>query len=144
MELRIRARLGAARMVLHETACTASHEVVSRVQAAALSATVETSVLTSEQRADLSVEVLRLEWHGNDATSVLQAIAPVESASVTLQLKRRRVNQAYESLVRYGSEEWWQDMTGPNSQTVKLGLIIMLTIRSVSYTHLPLPTNTAV
>ncbi len=128
MDIRIRARIGAARLVLQETAGTASHEVVSRAQAAALSSTVATSGLNAEERANLSVVVLGLKWHGDDAASVLQTVSPPES-SVAMQLKRRRVNQVYDSIVQYGTEEWWQDMTGLNSQTVKLGLVIMLAIR---------------
>jgi len=84
--------------------------------------------MTAAERADLSVAVLGLKWYGDGATSLLQTLSPPET-SLAMQLKRRRVNQAYESIIRYGTEEWWQDMTGHNAQTVKLGLLIMLTIR---------------
>jgi len=45
MELRIRARLGAARLVLQETAGTATHAAVSRMQATALGALVAAASL---------------------------------------------------------------------------------------------------
>jgi hypothetical protein len=127
MDPNVRARLGAARLVLDEHFGTTSHELVSRTQAAALQSVLSGATLTAEQKADLAVGVLQCKWHGLDATAVMQMLAaPVVGHRLG---SRRRASQCFEAMFQYGTEEFWQDLLAPSVASVKLDLLLQLAVR---------------
>jgi hypothetical protein len=76
MERQIRARLGATRIVLAEVAGQSHHEALSRVQAAAVVASITSQKLPANTVADLATEVLDIKWHPADLQRVLAALSP--------------------------------------------------------------------
>jgi hypothetical protein len=127
MDPNVRARLGAARLVLDEHFGTASHELVSRTQSAAFLSVLSSATLTAEQKADLTVGVLQCKWHGLDSTAVMQMLAaPVVGHRLGL---RRRASQSFEAMFQYGTEGFWQDLLAPSVTSVKLDLLLQLAVR---------------
>ena len=116
MDPNVRARLGAARWVVDEHFGTASHELVSRTQAAALLSVLSSATLTAEQKADLTVGVLQCKRHGLDSTAVMQMLAaPVVGHRLGL---RRRASQSFEAMFQYGTEGFWQDLLAPSGSWI--------------------------
>lgn len=77
MHRALRARLGAARLVLEEHTGHEAHAIVSRVQAAAVCEAVKhCSELSPEARAELVDLVLRMQWHAKDSMPILELLAP--------------------------------------------------------------------
>ncbi len=127
MDPNVRARLGAARWVVDEHFGTASHELVSRTQAAAFLSVLSSATLTADHKADLTIGVLQCKWHGLDATAVMQMLAaPVVGHRLGL---RRRASQSFEAMFQYGTEGFWQDLLAPSVTSVKLDLLLQLAVR---------------
>lgn len=118
----VSARLGAARLVLHEHVGKPTHAGVSKLQLAAMAEVLSEGELSATERADLSNAALACEWHGQDAMAVLTAMVPPESQFV----KRRRVQQSYENIVAYGTCELWDDLVSDVSPAFKLQKILDL------------------
>ena len=118
----VSARLGAARLVLHEHVGKPAHAGVSKLQLAAMAEVLSEGELSATERADLPNAALACEWHGQDAMAVLTAMVPPESQFV----KRSRVQQSYENIVAYGTCELWDDLVSDVSPAFKLQKILDL------------------
>jgi hypothetical protein len=119
---RVSGRLGAARLVLHDHVGKPTHAGVSKLQLAAMVEVLADGILSATERADLSNAALACEWHGQDAMAVLSAMVPTDSQLV----KRRRVQQSYESILAYGTEELWGDLFSEFTPAFKLQKILEL------------------
>jgi hypothetical protein len=119
---RVSSRLGAARLVLHDHVGKPTHAGVSKLQLAAMVEVLSDGILSATERADLSNTALVCEWHGQDAMAVLSAMVPTDSQLV----KRRRVQQSYESILAYGTEELWDDLISEFTPAFKLQKILEL------------------
>ncbi len=104
MDRQLRARLGAAKLVLKDHLGQPTHEAVSSLQRAAVCELLAKAKLSATERADLAQVALGCDWHGHDGRSVLAAFQPREAAAMH-PTKRRRAQQSYEALLQYGTED---------------------------------------
>ena len=123
VEQRIKARLGAARMILVEHKGKPTYESISHLQAAAAVEILKVgnSELSANCRADIAEKIVRVPWAGTDAALVLSALQP----SQQIVPSRRRLQQDYLAISSYGTPAYWTLLTGPDaSSDHKLFLII--------------------
>jgi hypothetical protein len=126
MERQIRARLGAARMVLAEVAGQPHHESISKVQAAAFVASITLQQLPVNTVADLATEVLDIKWHPADLQRVLAALSP---DYVPAPGKRRRAMQSWEALLDYCTESDWETLLASDASSgAKMEMIIRVAV----------------
>ncbi len=122
----IKARLGAARLLLEDHVGTDSHAVVSRTQAAAVCDLIQRSPLTNEFRAEVVDIALKIQWHGHDSSMVLNSLSPPDALPPN---KRRRQQQDYSTLLAFGTQQTWDVlMSDRDSSEVKLEAIIQMAI----------------
>ncbi len=121
---RVSSRLGAARLVLHDHVGKPTHAGVSKLQLTTMVEALSDGILSATERADLSNAALACEWHGQDTMAVLSAMVPTNSQIV----KRRRVQQSYESIVAYGTDELWDDLVSDFTPALKLQKILELSL----------------
>lgn len=127
MERQIRARLGAARIVLEQVAGTATHAAVSQVQAAAVCEVLMSQPTSAELRAGLCSTVVEMKWHGDDAARVLGALSEKGPLPAT---KRRRTAQHYApAVLSYGRQEDQELLASSSgSSDMKLERILQLCV----------------
>ena len=119
----IRARLGTARLILSEHDGRPSHAAISRVQASAIVDLLQRSDLVPSMRADILDVVCQMKWHGDDAKSVLDVLAPQHIAPPSL--KRRRVQQNYLSILQFFTESLWEVLLSTDETSeVKLSMLV--------------------
>jgi len=97
----VRARLGAARVLLERAWGSPTHASVSRIQMAAVVECLRGQKLTAEDAASLLDRVLEIRWTPEDAHSLLAALQPSGPAVVA-----RRSAQDYEAIVQYCTEDF--------------------------------------
>jgi len=97
----VRARLGAARVLLERAWGSPTHASVSRIQMAAVVECLRGQKLTAENAASLLDRVLEIRWTPEDAHSLLAALQPSGPAVVA-----RRSAQDYEAIVQYCTEDF--------------------------------------
>ena len=119
---RVSGRLGAARLVLHDHVGKPTHAGVSKLQLSAMVEVLSDGILSATERADLPNAALSCEWPGEDAMAVLSAMVPTNSHIV----KRRWVQQYYECLFAYGTDELWDDLMSDFTPALKLQKILEL------------------
>ena len=78
MEHVLRARMGAARLVLEGLTGTPNHAPMSKVQANALATALRSNTVSSEKAAELSQELMSINWHKNDGAALLSLLVPAE------------------------------------------------------------------
>ncbi len=126
MERQIRARLGAARMVLAELAGQPHHEALSKVQAAAVVASITSQQLPVNTVADLATEVLDIKWHPADLQRVLAALSPDRAPAPG---KRRKAMQSWEAVLDYCTESDWETLLASDASSgAKMELIIRVAV----------------
>jgi hypothetical protein len=124
----LKARLGAARLVLEEyPKGSPSHKALSKAQSAALVEMLGAAVLTAVERADLANLVVAMSWcEPDDGNSVLAALTPV--TSMLPPGKRRRTQQDFLAFCNFGTEELWSQLLGGAPASAKLGIALQWAI----------------
>ena len=123
----IKARIGAARLLLEEHRGLPTHVQLSKIQSVALVETINKAALTSDDMAAVSTAALRVPWAEHDLTHVLGALTS-ETRSLPAG-KRRRLQQAWTSVHNYFTEAQWCKLMSPDhSSTAKLDLILQHSI----------------
>ena len=126
MDRQVRARVGAARLLLQDLVGSPSHAVISHMQCAATCAVLEQAQLSAENRADMATTVLEVQWHGQDLQKVLAALS--SDAGQLPRSKRRRSQQSFEALVHYCTEEDWAALLAPGTSTCKAEAIVNIAL----------------
>jgi len=98
----IRARLGAARIVLDRAAGTPGHVAASRTQCSAMIATVSRCTVSVEELAELQVLASQIQWADGDLVQVLQSLSSPAS-----QHPARRSMQDFSALHDYFTATEW-------------------------------------
>ena len=104
----VRARLGAARIVLDRAAGTPGHAAVSRTQCSAVIATVAKCTVSVEELAELQVLASQTQWADGDLVHVLQALS-----STTSQQAARRSMQDFSAIADYFTASEWAVLDDP-------------------------------
>ena len=116
----VAARLAAASRLLAETNGTASFAAISAVQRDALLELINATTLTAVERADLSTEIVKIDWHGEDKAVLL---ASLDRQSTPAQ--HRKPLQDYTAIVHYFQQEKWDFLKAEhNNSDMKLATII--------------------
>ena len=124
----IKARLGAARLVLEEMeADSSTHRAMSRLQSKAFCDMVSATPLPADACSDLAAQAVQMKWHGHeDLTAVLTALTPATSLPPG---KRRRCQQNFMNLVNYGTAAFWAELADSSvPSSAKLHSIMTLSI----------------
>ena len=123
----IRARVGAARVILEQNEGKASHPAISRVQASALADLLTHQELSPAARAAIAEAVCMMKWHDGDSFALLEILAP--PAPRPKGKKSRRDQQDYMSILGYFTDSIWKILLSPEeSSTTKLALLIDFSI----------------
>ncbi len=105
MERQIKARLGAAGLVLAQQTDREAHEAISRLQSNAVVELINNAQLTAEARADIAQLVVAVKWAGRDGQHVLGVLTPSEPLPAKV---RRRSQQIWcPMLFHYFTEPQW-------------------------------------
>jgi hypothetical protein len=126
----IKARLGAARLVLGEMeAGSSTHRAMSRLQSKAFCDMVTATPLPADACSDLAAQAMDMKWHGHeDLTAVLTALTP-GPATLLPPGKRRRCQQNFMNLVNYGTAHFWEELADSSvPSSSKLHSILTLAI----------------
>ena len=124
----IKARLGAARLVLEEMeADSMPHRAMSRLQSKAFCDMVTATPLPADACSDLAAQAVQMKWYGHeDLTAVLTALTPATSLPPG---KRRRCQQNFMNLVNYGTAAFWAELADSSvPSSAKLHSIMTLSI----------------
>jgi hypothetical protein len=124
----IKARLGAARLVLEDMeADSSTHRAMSRLQSKAFCDMVSATPLPADACSDLAAQAVQMKWHGHeDLTAVLTALTPATSLPPG---KRRRCQQNFMNLVNYGTAAFWAELADSSvPSSAKLHSIMTLAI----------------
>ena len=120
MDSALARRLGAADVVVTQSAGTPEHQAVSRVQAHALAAFVKKASLTPDALAEVAERVQGIPWFGNDRQELLMFLIP---AKVGPGRPQRRSMQNYMALVAYLTPGEWDVLMGTDFSVNKLQVI---------------------
>ena len=116
----VKARLGAARLMLAAQNGKPHHTSVSRVQADALIATISEHRFDATIRADLVTLAIEIKWTSADLQRVLGALE-----GAVRETKRRRAGQEYSNFPAYLTDEVWEQLLGTElSAHSKLQILI--------------------
>jgi hypothetical protein len=124
----IKARLGAARLVLEDMeAGSSTHLAMSRLQSKAFCEMVRATKLPPDACSDLAAQAMQMKWHGQeDLTAVLTSLTPETSLPPG---KRRRCQQNFMNLVNYGTAHFWAELADSSvPSSAKLHSIMTLAI----------------
>ena len=102
MDRLLRARLGAARLLLEEQNGKPSHAAISKVQAAAVRDLVSRASLNPEEQAEIAGMVAQLQWHGTDGVAILEGMTPKASKA-----PGRRKQQKWTAITGYFTDAVW-------------------------------------
>ena len=103
MSREVRARIGAARLLLETVAGKAAHEAASRTQCIALLEVIKRSSLSVGELVELSELALEVAWVGDDSKHVAEALVPSSKAV-------RRDMQDYQHLHEFFLQSEWDAM----------------------------------
>ena len=104
----LRARVGAARLVLDAEKGKPSHLAMSKLQASALVDMCSGTTASNSEKADVAVELVKLPWASpNDLQDGLAILMPTGPPAQ----KRRRQLQHFAAIHAYGSETFWQRLS---------------------------------
>ena len=106
----VRARLGAARIVLERSVGTDNHTTISQTQCLAVISTIKRVTLSVEEQADLQAVVAQVQWAGGDMVAVLAELAGKPSAT-----KVRRSMQEFGSIAHYFTGTEWDVLLDPTA-----------------------------
>ena len=95
----VRARLGAARVLLARVHGAPNHKAVSAIQASAVIEGLRGLKPSAEIAASLTDRILEVNWAEEDTQRVLQALKPMETRI------GRRASQDYEAVVNYATQD---------------------------------------
>lgn len=96
----IRARLGAARLLLQRAQGAPNHASLSYIQASAVVEGLRGMKVSAELAASLAERVLEVKFADDDSRRVLAALQPAEAPS-----GQRRASQDYEAIVNYATQD---------------------------------------
>ena len=120
MDRSVKARIGAARILLEEHAGTASHQDVSFIQARAL-----VEVLGEKMKGSESAEILELvtrcRWWGGHQAEIVSALAAKTSRPVPVA---RRQLQDYTKIYLYADKVVWEQLNADVTSSTKLQAIL--------------------
>ena len=122
MERPLRARLGAAALLLREHVGRGSHQSISRIQRDAVQDLLANANSDAATRAEISELILQVPWHHEDGNYLLSLLVPAESPAP----KRRRAQQSYEAVIEYGTSQIWDTLTSPGPASLKMHTVISL------------------
>jgi hypothetical protein len=113
----IRARIGAARLILEQHAGQPPFAAMSAVQSTALASVLQSAkgTITAEDAADLMTKVTDIKWAcDEDAAAVFQELVPKKQEEMEPSSKRRRRDlQDFEQWHVFGDEAFWQQVQQP-------------------------------
>ena len=119
----IKARIGAARLVLQEHRGTVHHGQLSKIQAAVVIDVITKTELSGDDRSALSTAALRVPWAESDLTAVLGVLSSIPRSLPAG--KRRRLQQTWTALHNFFSADQWDLLMSPEmSSTAKLDIIL--------------------
>lgn len=95
----VRARIGAARLLLERVHGAPNHAALSAIQAAAVVEGLRSLKVAAEAAASLTERVLEVKWADGDILRVLEALKPAPAPT------GRRASQDYEAVVNYATED---------------------------------------
>ena len=121
MDSALARRLGAADVVVTQSAGTPEHKAVSRVQAHALAAFVKKASLTPDALAEVAERVQGIPWFGNDRQELLMCLIP---AKVGPGRPQRRSMQNYMALIAYLTPSEWDVLMSTEISVSKLHIIL--------------------
>ena len=120
MERPLRARLGAAKLLLQEHVGKASHQPMSRLQRDAVQDLLKAWSSDAGTRAEISELLLQVPWFGEDGNFLLGLLVPAEAPAP----KRRRAQQSYEAILEYGTQQIWDTLMNSGPAALKLHTVI--------------------
>ena len=122
----VRARVGAARVILAQHEGLDTHGAISRVQAAALADLFRTNALSPEACAMVADDLCRMNWHKDDARGLLDMLAPPKPPAA---LKRRRSQQNYLSILHFFTGPMWDIfLSAEESSETKKAMLLQFCI----------------
>ena len=107
MDRALRARIGAARILLEGHNGGSSHKAVSAIQMAAILDMVATQKLNSSEKAEVCELMLEATRYDGDLPKVLGELA--EDVGWRRRVKRR-TQQDFEAIMMYGNRPFWDRM----------------------------------
>jgi len=118
----IRARIGAARLVLEEANGGPFHAQISAAQTHALLDVISKAKLSPEETAEVSTTIAGLKFAtAAEISSLLEALSPKRSAPAG----KRRAQQGFTNLINYFTEDQWTALLdGEVPKTSKLHIIL--------------------
>lgn len=129
MSLRdVKARLGAARLVLDRPATPEVHRSISSLQTAAVLEIVASAkragVASAAELAELGLVAVEIKFAPGDLEQVLAALKGVKPPDASR--KRRRCQQDFLSIMQYGTATLWESLSMPGHRDTKLLDILSL------------------
>jgi hypothetical protein len=127
----LRIRVGSIRVSLSESAETPRHELLSRVQSAALREMISRKIaeLNAEERADLAVQIADLKWANDDGIACLEMF---NRETTSKYLCSRRPQQDYCSWIDMQTKSFWEfALCEECAQDALLSTIIQRLIRGL-------------
>ncbi len=126
----VKARLGAARLVLARPSNPEVHRSISALQANAVLEVAgrarHDGTVSAGELAELAVGACDINFAAGDLEKVLAVLTEVKPAQTT---KRRRAQQNYLSILQYGTAAMWSSFQKPGDRNAKLLDILNLRIK---------------
>ena len=128
-ERQLRARLGAAELALAKQKGVVGHAALSRVQARVIIDLVQQAQLAPGFVAEISDRVLRMEWYGNEAAVILDALSPNPNQPTNYNGSRRRPQQDYLAIYAYFPDDLWDVLCSKDELAMtKLEIILAFSL----------------
>ena len=126
MDRGLKARIGAARILLQEHGTGSSHKAVSAIQMAAILDMVNIQKLTNIEKSAVCDMVLEVNWYEGHLEKLLGELA--DDAGESRRVKRRQL-QDFMAIAMYGNRLFWDRMLSQSTgKDEKLSLLIGLCI----------------